>query len=108
MIEYKMVNAYKNTNNISYIFLTNNDNSMKIPWDDRRFCGIECNNKIANDFEYFDNLYSELKSKVYDRAFFEYLLKVDVKNYNFLKNRPQTSFYNNMKEMNIPIFTKIT
>jgi len=106
MIEHKGHDAYKNTNNISYIFLTNNDNPMKITFDDRRFCGIECNNNIANDFEYFKNLYTELESKVYDRAFYEYLLNVDLNNYNFLKNRPQTSFYNNMKEMNIPILAK--
>jgi hypothetical protein len=46
-IEHKGMKPYKNTNNIGYIYLTNNDNpSLKVPPDDRRFCGIECNNNI--------------------------------------------------------------
>ena len=105
-IEHKGKAPYKNTNNIAYVFLTNNENPVKVPHDDRRFTGFECNNLIANNFEYFTDLNSEIKSKSYDRAFFNYLMDVDVKNYDFTNNRPITSFYNNMKELNTPIMAK--
>ena len=105
-IEHKGKAPYKNTNNIAYVFLTNNENPVKVPHDDRRFCGIECENNIANNYEYFTNLNNEINNKEYDRAFFNYLMGVDVNNYDFTNNRPITSFYNNMKELNIPIMVK--
>jgi len=49
MIEAKGKKPFAQTNNISYVFLTNNDNQVKISYDDRRYCGIECNNeKVIN------------------------------------------------------------
>ena len=39
-IERKGLEPYKQTNHIAYIFLTNNDNPIKIESGDRRFCGI--------------------------------------------------------------------
>ena len=105
-IEHKGKAPYKNTNNIAYGFLTNNENPVKVPHDDRRFCGIECNNNIANNFEYFKKLNDEINDKSYDRAFFNYLMSIDINNYDFTNNRPITSFYNNMKELNTPIMVK--
>jgi hypothetical protein len=105
-IECKGKETYKNTNNIGYIFLTNNDNPVKVPHDDRRFTGIECNGDLANNKEYFTALYEEIKSKKYDRAFYNYFMSVDISNYDFTNNRPITDFYNNMKETNLPIIAK--
>ena len=56
------------TNNLHFIFLTNNDNSVKVGPDDRRFVCIECDNTICNNFEYFTALVNEIKSKKIDRA----------------------------------------
>ena len=101
-IEHKGMKQYKNTNHIEYVFLTNNENPIKVPQGDRRFCGIECNNNICNDKEYFDALRSEIDSGTIDRAFFNYMMSIDVDNYDFTNNRPITQFYNDMKEMNTP------
>jgi hypothetical protein len=105
-IECKGKETYKNTNNIGYVFLTNNDNPVKVPHDDRRFTGIECNGELANNKEYFTALYDEIKSKKYDRAFYNYFMSTDISNYDFTNNRPITDFYNNMKETNLPIIAK--
>ncbi len=105
-IEHKGKTPYKNSNNIGYIFATNNDNPLKIPHDDRRFCGIEANNNIANNHEYFKSLIDEMESGVYDRAFYDYLMSLDVEHYDFTNNRPVTDFYNNMKELNTPVLAK--
>ena len=101
-IEHKGQKPYKNANNIQYIFLTNNDNPVKVPHGDRRFCGIECDNTICNNKEYFDALIAEMNREQYDKAFYNYLMSIDVNNYDFTNNRPITKFYNDMKEMNKP------
>lgn len=101
-IEHKGLKPYKNTNHIGYIYLTNNDNPVKVPIDDRRFCGIECNNLICNNKEYFDALRTEINSGKYDKAFYNYLLNIDTDNYDFTNNRPKTNFYNDLQEMNKP------
>ena len=54
MIESKGEKPFAQTNNISYVFLTNNDNPVKISYDDRRYCEIECNNEKANNTENFN------------------------------------------------------
>ena len=106
IIEHKGLKPYENTNNIGFIFLTNNDNPIKIPYDDRRFCGIECSGNMANNNNYFTLLHNEINDGEYDRAFYNYLMAIDLQNYNFTNNRPITNFYNNMKEINLPIIVK--
>ena len=105
-IEYKGETPYQNINNIGYVFLTNNDNPLKISHDDRRFTGFECNSKYANNHIYFTNLIAEIKSKKYDKAFFDYFTSINLKDFDFTNKRPITSFYNNMKELNIPIVAR--
>ena len=105
-IEKKGMTPYDNINNIGYVFLTNNDNPLKVPHDDRRFTGFECNFKYANDKEYFTNLYAEINGGKYDKAFYEYFLNIDLTDFNFTNQRPITSFYNNMKELNIPVMAR--
>ena len=106
IIEHKGMKPYENTNNIGYIFLTNNDNPVKIPFDDRRFCGFELNNIMANNFEYFNLLNDEINKGDYDRAFYDYFMNINIENYNFIHNRPLTTFYENMREINIPVIAK--
>jgi len=103
MIEHKGLNPYKNSNHISYIFLTNNDNPIKVSADDRRFCGIECNNLICNNKEYFNLLYNELNKGEYDKAFYDYLINIDCDDYDFTNNRPKTNYYNDLQELNKPV-----
>lgn len=102
IIEHKGLKPYKNTNHIGYVFLTNNDNPLKVSIDDRRFCGIECNNSICNNKEYFTLLKEEMDNKKYDKAFYDYLLSIDSDNYDFTNNRPKTNFYSDLQELNKP------
>ena len=105
-IEHKGLKPYNNTNHTAYIFLTNNDNPVKVPPNDRRFCGIECNNEVCNNSQYFNELRAEMKSGKYDKAFFNYLMSIDCDNYDFTNNRPLTKFYDEMKEANTPPIAK--
>lgn len=102
-IEKKGLPVYKETNHIQFIFPTNNDFPVKTPFGDRRFTGVVCNNEICNDAEYFNKLNDEMYSGRYDRAFYDYLMAMDVKTYNFTKNRVITDFYKDMQEINTPV-----
>jgi hypothetical protein len=102
-IEHKGMTPYDNKNHVAYIFLSNNDTPIKVPQNDRRFMGFECNNSICNNFDYFKALREEIDSGIYIRAFYDYLMGLDVKNYDFTNNRPKTKFYNDMQEQNIPL-----
>jgi len=102
-IENKGMKAYDNTNNIFYVFLTNNNNAVKVEEHDRRFCAIESSDKYANNEIYFNKLYDELYSGKIDKSFFNFLKERDISKVNFTNDRPKTEFYKNMKSMNIPI-----
>jgi hypothetical protein len=105
-IEYKGMTPYDNTNNIGFIFLTNHKNSLKIDLEDRRFVAIECNNDIANNKIYFDELYKEFENDDVAIAFYNYLMSIECDNFDFTGLRPETEFYKNMQEANIPIVAK--
>jgi len=102
LIEHKGLDPIKINNCSHVVFLTNNDNSIKIETDDRRYAAIECNNDIANNKEYFDNLYNEIESKKFNMCLYKWLLSIDSDNYNFTNNRPKTDLYKDMQSMNIP------
>lgn len=105
MIEHKGMKPYKNKNHIGLVFLTNNSNSINIPSDDRRFVGIKCNSDICNDPIFFPKVVEEIKSKKYDRCFYDYLMNININGFDFTNERPKTSFYNDMVELNRPILT---
>ncbi len=105
-IEIKGLSPYDNTNNIGYICLTNNKNSMRIDSEDRRFCAIECNNSIANNHDYFTKLHVEMADPIITRTFYDFFMGINVATYDFTANRPITDFHNSMKEISVPIIVR--
>jgi hypothetical protein len=106
IINQKGMKVYKNKNHITYIFFTNNDNPIKIDVNDRRYLAIKCNDDICNNNEYFTKLRNEMKSKKYNKCFYDYLMSLDSDDYDFTNNRPETEFNKDLKENNIPILAK--
>ena len=106
-INPKMEKQYEINNNMSYIFLTNNDFPIVISQKDRRFTAIECNSAIANDLEgYFKPLMNEMKSQTIDGVFYQYLKNINLTNYDFTNERPVTELYKSMKQCSLPIHLK--
>jgi hypothetical protein len=101
-IEHKGLKVREEQNNIFYVFLTNNKNPLPIEETDRRFCAIECNGEIAQNSDYFIPLYQELESGKIDKAFYDFLMRRNISNYNFSEERPITQLYKNMKQRNAP------
>jgi Family of unknown function (DUF5906)/Primase C terminal 2 (PriCT-2) len=102
-IERKNFDPVKENNHIQYIFTTNNDIPLKISYGERRFTGCVCNNGICNNAEYFNTLVDAMNSGRYDRAFYDYLMAIDVNKYDFTKKRPMTEFYKDAQEINTPV-----
>lgn len=106
VIEKKGIDPYENRNCILYIFFTNNEVVMKIDGNERRFICIECDSSIATDKTYFDALYAEFNNDIYAKLFYDYLMKIDLSKFDFIKERPETNYYKSLREHNIPIFLK--
>ena len=106
MIENKGFDPYENRNCILYIFFTNNEVVMKIDGNERRFICIECDSSIATNKEYFDALFNEFDNDIYAKLFYDYLMKIDLTTFDFIKDRPETNYYKTLKEHNMPVFLK--
>lgn len=103
-INPKMDKQFQINNNVSYIFLTNNDFPLVISQKDRRFTAIECNNAIANDLEgYFKPLMDEMRGEKIDGVFYQYLKNINLTKYDFTNERPITDLYQHMKQCSLPI-----
>ena len=102
-IHNKMMKPYTVKDACNFIFLTNNDNPIKIPNDDRRFFCVEMSSKYANNTEYFSNLHNELDKEEYLNSFYDFFKNIDISNYDFISNRPVSDMYDDMRELNIPV-----
>jgi hypothetical protein len=111
-IENKGLDKRMITNNLGFVFLSNNDNPVRIEESDRRFCVFECSNEwIEKDhetrFKHFKDLAEILTDNVEyaERlgAIFYYLLKnIDLSNSNIL-NIPKSNAYLEMKKSQLPV-----
>ena len=102
-IHNKMMKPYTVKDACNFIFLTNNNNPIKIPNDDRRFFCVEMSSKYANNTEYFSNLHNELDKEEYLNSFYDFFKNIDISNYDFISNRPVSDMYDDMRELNIPV-----
>ena len=102
-IEVKGKEPREEQNNIFYVYFSNSENPLPLSQTDRRFTAFECNPQIANNTDYFNALYEELESENIDKAFYEYLMKRDIKHYDFTNSRPSTKLYKTMQQRNTPV-----
>ena len=89
-----------------YIFLSNNNNPVKIPPDDRRFFCIEVGEDNRNDTDFFSKVKKELDNKEYIKSFYEYFINIYYSGYSFYDNRPESESYELMRETNIPVLVR--
>lgn len=93
-------------NNARYIFFSNNDFCVKIEKEDRRYLPIECELKPL-DKAYFTKFTKIMNDTNMQRLFYDYLLSVDVDDsYDFLKNRPNTKLFQELKLLSTEPYEK--
>lgn len=94
-------------NNFSrFVFTTNNTTPIKIEHDDRRFVVYQCSDKLKNNKEYFTKLYSWLGDKKNARAFYDFLMTIDISNVDWVNDRPKTAAYKDLQQVNIPLVAR--
>lgn len=101
-IERKGISAYETNNCSAFVFLTNNDFPFKIPESDRRFICWEASPEIANNPQYFSELYKEIESGKIDRLFYDFFNNYDIEDFKPSADRPFSKVYTEMKEMSTP------
>lgn len=108
IIQY--VSKGKDAINISnfarFIFTTNNNTPIKVDPDDRRFVVFSCSNKFNNNDEYFKKLRSEMYNESNTKAFYDYLMSIDISNVDWVNDRPKTAAYEDLRSVNIPVVAR--
>lgn len=88
------------------IFTTNNACPIKIEEGDRRFVVFECSDELKGNTQYFNEFSQYIDDPANQRAFYEYLMKVDISKIDWINDRPITDLYKDIQEANTPIHVK--
>lgn len=106
VFEPKGLTSIKSMNYCNYICSTNNINCISVGEKDRRFLVITCNNKKANDKQYFLNFHNDiLKNPEAIKCIFEYLKAFNIEEHIpdklFQEYRPlDDALYQDLQEYN--------
>lgn len=107
--EIKNVTQISIPNHINLRWTSNNDNAVNIPPDDRRYCVFQCSSIYKNDREYMRTLIDACKDDRVARAYYQYLMRGDIKykdTEEFQKNRPLTDYYKELVVANLSPFDR--
>ena len=90
-------------NMCNVIMTSNNENSLYVATDDRRYVLFHCNAKYKDNYEYFSRLGGHLKKQGVARAFFQFLMTRDLSEYgySYQNYRPITKYYREVQQMSI-------
>jgi len=107
-IRKKMVAEYDVNDYCRWIFGTNGDNALPIRQGDRRFGMFDVDKTHRGDKGYFDALVETLENRRARVAFYQYLMALPTykKPIEFQLNRPITSAYIDIRQMNAPAHMK--
>lgn len=107
--EIKNVTKICIPNHINLRWTSNNDNAVSIPPDDRRYCVFLCSSIHKDNRDYMRNLINACKDDRVARAYYQYLMKGDIKykdSEEFQKNRPLTDYYKELVVANLSPFDR--
>ena len=85
-----------------WVFASNNSIPVCVENGDRRYFVAECSAEKKGDSNYFSNLAKAMKDPTVQRAFYEYLMDLDLSEFELERDRPTTDLYNDLKEAAAP------
>eukprot|EP00798_Chlamydomonas_sp_ICE-L_P032864 gene32864-biopygen12042 len=100
--ESKGVNAYTMQCFSRFIFITNNDNCLRVNPDNRRYVIIETSSVLKGNTEYFNHLSGLIDDAESRVAFYKFLMARDIKGVEWIRSRPATTYMSQMVSMNLP------
>jgi hypothetical protein len=81
--------------------------SMFIEKADRRMCAFHVSEKRLQNpeanSEYWNEFYAKLKDNNFIKDIADYLLSIDLTNYNLKDNRPKTKYYKSLIQFSMPV-----
>ena len=98
--EGKGVNSVSASNYGRIIMTTNNKDALLVEDNDRRYVMFKSSDEKVKDINYFKELAQCMNDKEISRAFYDYLMKVDLSDFSHV-NRPKTELYIEMKQQSI-------
>ena len=103
-INKKHVAQYNVVDLSRWVFASNNINPLPIKQGDRRFAMYDVNPEFRNNQEYFSKLHACFNDKRTQAAFYQYLMAIETwrSPVEFQVNRPITSAYIDIRQMNAP------
>ena len=103
-VNAKYVPEYENRSCHSFIGFTNYMNAINFKSDDRRFVAFQSSGKYRNDPEYHGPFNDYINDKVSQRAIYEWLLAMDIEDFNPMKDRPMTKMHAEVADYQKPMF----
>ena len=96
-----------NINNCGrYLFFSNNDTPVKIESSDRRYVVYKCSTERQNDRDYFKAMNNLFKNDNAIKIFYNYLMSIDIEEWDSINDRPITQAYKDIQSVNIPSMAK--
>lgn len=104
--ERKGIDAVSVRNCGRTIIFSNNEAPVKIEGTDRRFQVNECSNAVRNNQKYFKALIKAFNDEKQVKAFYNYLMSIDLSDWDAVNDRPITQIYKDLKSVATPITIK--
>lgn len=95
-------------NLVNLIFTSNNENTLTVSTDDRRFVLLRCSEKYCGDSAYLTGLGRHMERAEVARAFYQFCLARDLRlyPYDFQMRRPITDYYLECQRSSIPVTSR--
>jgi len=89
----------------NFLFTTNNENSLQIASDDRRFALFRCSSQLKGNTAYFKDLARHLETPGINAWFYKLMMDRDLSKYpyDFQASRPLTAFYKEARKSSIAL-----
>ena len=96
------------SNFANLILTSNNANALSVSTDDRRFALFHCSSVHKGDTQYFSQLGVHLAQPKVARAYYQYLMSLDLSEYptSFQHKRPVTEYYMEAQHNSIPVISR--
>ena len=106
IIEKKGIDAFPLKDFGRYFIFSNGKTPVKIELHDRRFVVFNCANDVKNNYQYFKKLIKAFNNKSLVRTFYDYLMGINLDDFDPTNDRPKTEIYEELQRVNIPIIAR--
>lgn len=96
-VEQKFLDSEEVDNRLKILAATNHQWAAHIEPGDRRFCVVQCSEKLLGDVAYFKSLAAKAADPAAKAAVLHLLLTLDISHFNAERDRPKTLLYAQQK-----------